>query len=150
MASRSLRRSVRLDTPGATWNVPGRGFYGIGNFAKPGSSRKMKRSAVFCCAVAMLAGSMPAEAQVVTLNCSFKIYQEGKLVSGGTTQFKLDYGHRTVADRPASFLSDRVVWDDFDPGGVNGTTTYYRRDGGYHDLYRTPDKVLFERYGTCR
>jgi hypothetical protein len=115
-----------------------------------GSSRKMKRRAVFCGAVAMLAGSMPVEAQVVTLNCSFKIYQEGKLVSGGTEQFTLDYGRRTVAGRPANFLSDRVVWDDVDPDRGNSTTTYYRKDGGYHNLNRMPDHVLFERYGTCR
>jgi hypothetical protein len=108
----------------------------------------MKR-AMFWCAVAMLAGSTPVAAQVVTLNCSFKIYQEGKFLSDGTAQFTLDYGRRTVAGRQASFLSDRVVWDDVGANG-NGTTTYYRKDGQYHNLNRAPDNSLSERYGKCR
>ncbi len=108
----------------------------------------MKR-AMFWCAVAMLAGSTPVAAQVVTLNCSFKIYQEGKFLSDGTAQFTLDYGRRTVDGRPASFLSDRVVWDDVGANG-NGTTTYYRKDGRYHNLNRAPDNILSERYGMCR
>ena len=105
--------------------------------------------AVFWCAIAILAGSTPAAAQVVTLKCSFKSYEAGKFLSDGTAQFTVDYGARTVDGRPANFLSDRVVWDDVG-ANVNSTTTYYRKDGRYHYLNRAPDNVLSERNGTCK
>jgi hypothetical protein len=106
----------------------------------------MKR-ALPLCAVAILAGSAPAAAQVVTLNCSFKSYQAGKFLSDGTKQFTVDYGAKTVDGQPAKFLSDRVVWDE-----ANGseTTTYYKAGGRYHNLIRMPDNSLNERYGTCK
>lgn len=108
----------------------------------------MKR-ALFLCAVAMLAGSTPVAAQTVTLNCSFKAYEAGKFISNGTAQFAVDYSRRTVDGRPAHFLSDRVVWDEVGANG-SGTTTYYRKDGRYHNLIRAPDNHLSERYGTCQ
>jgi hypothetical protein len=110
--------------------------------------RDMKR-VVFWCAVAILAGSAPAAAQVATLKCSFKTYQAGKFLSDGSEQVAIDYGAKTVNGRPAKVLSDRVVWDEVG-ANLNSTATYYKADGRYHYLNRASDNVLTERYGACK